>query len=53
VYIVMKGQPAKAVAVLFVMHLAIALVTYNALVRLAPVRALSRNSHRRMRPVRR
>ena len=36
VYILVKGQPAKAVAVLFVMHLAIALVTYNALVRLAP-----------------
>jgi hypothetical protein len=35
----MKGQPGKAVAVLFVMHLAIAVVTYNALVRLAPVRA--------------
>ena len=39
VYILMKGQPGKAVAVLFVMHVAIALVTYNALVRLAPVRA--------------
>jgi len=39
VYILMKGQPGKAVAVLFVMHLAIAVVTYNALVRLAPVRA--------------
>jgi hypothetical protein len=35
----MKGQPGKAVAVLFVMHVAIALVTYNALVRLAPVHA--------------
>jgi predicted membrane channel-forming protein YqfA (hemolysin III family) len=39
VYILMKGQPGKAVAVLFVMHVAIALVTYNALVRLAPVHA--------------
>lgn len=39
VYILVSGQPAKAVAVLFVMHLAIALVTYNALVRLAPVGA--------------
>jgi Family of unknown function (DUF6069) len=38
VYILMRGQPGKAVAFLFVMHLAIALVTYNALVRLAPVR---------------
>ncbi len=38
VYILVKGQPAKAVAILMVMHLAIALVTYNALVHLAPVR---------------
>ncbi len=37
VYILVKGQPARAVAVLFVMHLAIAVVTYNCLVRLAPV----------------
>lgn len=37
-YILVKGQPAKAVAVLMIMHLAIAVVTYNALVRLAPVR---------------
>lgn len=37
-YILYKGQPGNAVAFLFVMHLAIALVTYNALVRLAPVR---------------
>jgi hypothetical protein len=34
-----QKQPADAVAFLFVMHLAIALITYNALVRLAPVRA--------------
>jgi hypothetical protein len=32
-----KGQPAHAVAVLMVMHVAIALVTYNLLVHLAPV----------------
>jgi hypothetical protein len=32
-YILKTGQPAKAVAVLMCMHLAIALVTYNALVR--------------------
>lgn len=38
VYILVKGQPAAAVGFLFVMHLAIALVTYNALVRLAPIR---------------
>jgi hypothetical protein len=37
-YILAKGQPAKAVAVLMVMHLAIAVVTYNGVVRLAPVR---------------
>jgi len=37
-YILVKGQPADAVAVLMVMHLAIAVVTYNCLVHLAPVR---------------
>src|ERR1700677_3216843 len=37
-YLLAKGQPAKAVAVLMCMHLAIALVTYNALVHVAPVR---------------
>jgi len=37
-YILAKGQPAKAVAVLMAMHLAIGLVTYNALVHLAPVK---------------
>jgi hypothetical protein len=52
VWILMKGQPARAVAVLLVMHVAIALVTYNALVRLAPVRALRRTSHRRVQPTR-
>jgi hypothetical protein len=36
-YILGTGQPAKAVGALVGMHLAIALVTYNALVRLAPV----------------
>jgi Family of unknown function (DUF6069) len=36
IYILYRGQPADAVAFLFAMHLAIALVTYNALVRLAP-----------------
>lgn len=53
VYILVKGQPAKAVAFLFLMHVAIALVTYNALVRLAPVRALRHTSHRKAQPVRR
>ena len=46
VYILMQGQPGNAVAVLFVMHVAIALVTYNALVRLAPVRVLGPNADR-------
>jgi hypothetical protein len=36
VYILYRHQPADAVAVLFLMHLAIALVTYNLLVHLAP-----------------
>jgi hypothetical protein len=39
-YIWHQGQPSQAVLVLMVMHLAIALVTYNLLVRLAPVRAV-------------
>jgi Family of unknown function (DUF6069) len=39
VYIWHQGQPVQAVLVLMVMHLAIALVTYNLLVHLAPVRA--------------
>jgi hypothetical protein len=37
-YLLYRGQPGDAVAVLMVMHLAIALVTYNLLVRAAPVR---------------
>lgn len=37
-YILHGGAPAKAVAVLMAMHVAIALVTYNLLVRLAPIR---------------
>ncbi len=36
-YILHQGQPAKAVGILMLMHLAIALVTYNALVRIAAV----------------
>lgn len=35
-WILIHGQPGRAVAVLMVMHVAIAVVTYNALVRLAP-----------------
>jgi hypothetical protein len=41
-YILAQGQPARAVAVLMIMHLAIALVSYNALVRVAPVRPPAR-----------
>ena len=37
-YILDLGQPGRAVAVLIVMHLAIAVVTYNVLVHAAPVR---------------
>jgi hypothetical protein len=43
VYILVQGQPAKAVAVLFVMHLAIAVVTYNCLVHLARVKPEARD----------
>ncbi|MCW2893730.1 MAG: hypothetical protein JWO75_3219 [Actinomycetia bacterium] len=53
VYILVQGQPAKAVGFLFAMHLAIALVTYNALVRLAPVRVPQRSAGHRMQPARR
>ena len=37
-YILAKGQPGQAVAVLMLMHLAIAVVTYNCLVHIARVR---------------
>ncbi len=43
-YILYKGESAKAVAVLMVMHLAIAVVTYNLLVHIAPVRPASPGS---------
>ena len=46
VYILYRGQPGDAVAVLFVMHLAIALVTYNLLVRLAPTGPAPRQASR-------
>jgi Family of unknown function (DUF6069) len=36
-YILIEGAPGEAVAVLMVLHLAIALVTYNALVHMAPI----------------
>jgi hypothetical protein len=46
-YILYRGQPADAVAVLMVMHLAIALVTYNLLVHIAPVSSARQATHRR------
>jgi hypothetical protein len=52
-YILAKGQPTRAVGFLFGMHLAIALVTYNALVRIAPVGAPRRSAGQRMQPVER
>jgi hypothetical protein len=42
VYILYKGQPGDAVGALMVMHVAIGVVTYNLLVRLAPVRRTRR-----------
>ncbi len=41
-YLLDLGQPGRAVAVLMVMHLAIALVTYNSLVHIARVRTATR-----------
>jgi hypothetical protein len=46
-YIWMQGQSGRAVAVLVVMHLAIALITYNLLVHLAPVRPVRRHARQR------
>jgi hypothetical protein len=45
-YILHQGQSAQAVGVLMVMHVAIALVTYNLLVRAAPVRPAGQHSAR-------
>jgi hypothetical protein len=42
VYILASGQPIAAVFFLMLMHLAIGVVTYNALVRIAPTRPLRR-----------
>jgi hypothetical protein len=44
-YILHLGQPADAVAVLIVMHLAIALITYHLLVRLAPAGPARREAY--------
>jgi hypothetical protein len=43
-YILYQGQPGKAVGFLFLMHVAIGLVTYNALVRIAAAGPLPRAS---------
>jgi hypothetical protein len=40
-YILDLGAPVRAVAVLILMHLAIALVTYNSLVHIAKVKPLA------------
>jgi len=53
VYILVNGQPAKAVGFLFAMHLAIAVATYYALVRLAPVRVPVRAADHLVKPARR
>jgi hypothetical protein len=46
-YILVKGAPPRAVAVLMVMHLAIALVSYNCLVHVAKVRPGSETARHR------
>jgi hypothetical protein len=48
-YILHGGAPGRAVAVLMLMHLAIALVTYNSLVHIAAVRPAAVGSHARSR----
>jgi hypothetical protein len=48
-YILHLGQPAKAVAVLMLMHLAIAVVTYLVLTRVAPVRVAVTSGRARAR----
>lgn len=40
-WLFLKGEPPKAVAILMLMHVAIAIVTYNLLVRLAPIRPVA------------
>jgi hypothetical protein len=51
-WLLYQGQAAKAVAVLAAMHVAIAVVTYNALVRIAPVRRRSYRSLAQLRAAR-
>lgn len=50
VYILYRGQPVGAVTVLVVMHLVIALVTYNLLVHLAPLGPRSHQARREPQP---
>ena len=50
-YILHTGEPAKGVAVLMVMHVTIALVTYNLLVHLAPARPVAGGSPAASPPV--
>jgi Family of unknown function (DUF6069) len=45
-YLLLKGSSGEAVAVLMSMHIAIALVTYNVLVRIAPTGTRRRRSRR-------
>ncbi len=47
IYIIHAGQSLQAVAILIIMHFAIALVTYNLLVRVAPVRPAREAGQRR------
>jgi hypothetical protein len=52
-YILYRGEPGRAVAVLMAMHLAIALITYNCLVHIAKVRPAGRvpaHAYGRSRP---
>jgi hypothetical protein len=44
-WLILRGQPPQAVVVLAVMHLGIAVVTFNFLVRLAPVRSRASAGH--------
>jgi hypothetical protein len=46
-YLLYRGQPASAVGVLMVMHVAIALVTYNCLVHIASVRPFEQRARPR------
>src|SRR5580693_6163577 len=50
-YLLHVGEPAKGVAVLMVMHVTIALVTYNLLVHLAPARPMAGGSPAASPPV--